>query len=292
MTIKVIFFSSWSKPDDYLKNTLSVLTPTGKPVWKDIIGVSNVKEADYYVILDEETSESSKLDNQKKIYFQREPDHYKKVRSNLSNYLFIGTYSNFYHVAVPWIIKPFYFLDNFRYSDSDHHLPILTLTSGKRGTYGHKARISFLQRLCQKNLPIDVYGHGLSSIGNFGGKLKGELQTKCKFDLQRKYRYCLVFENGQQNNYFTEKLVDCYLSLTFPIYWGCPNVSDYFPDDSFIAIDISKPEQAIHIIKQTITKELTESQINALYLAKDLVLKKYNIWPSIERILKNKKCLF
>lgn len=35
-------------------------------------------------------------------------------------------------------------------------------------------------------------------------------------------------ENSRHPNYFTEKLIDCFASFTVPIYWGCPNIGDYF----------------------------------------------------------------
>lgn len=38
----------------------------------------------------------------------------------------------------------------------------------------------------------------------------------------------LVVENVSQRDYFTEKLLDCLLTLTLPIYWGCPNLGEYF----------------------------------------------------------------
>ena len=42
------------------------------------------------------------------------------------------------------------------------------------------------------------------------------------------YRYSIIIENTKQDNYITEKLIDCLIVGTIPIYWGCPNVSDYF----------------------------------------------------------------
>lgn len=38
----------------------------------------------------------------------------------------------------------------------------------------------------------------------------------------------VCIENVQQHGYFTEKLLDCLLTRTVPIYWGCPNIGDYF----------------------------------------------------------------
>ena len=42
------------------------------------------------------------------------------------------------------------------------------------------------------------------------------------------YRYSVVIENVQEVDYFTEKLLDCMLCGTLPIYWGAPNIEKYF----------------------------------------------------------------
>lgn len=40
--------------------------------------------------------------------------------------------------------------------------------------------------------------------------------------------YHLAIENCESRFYFTEKLLDCFLTATVPIYWGCRNIGDYF----------------------------------------------------------------
>lgn len=46
--------------------------------------------------------------------------------------------------------------------------------------------------------------------------------------------YSVVVESSSEPNYFTEKLVDCLITKTIPIYWGCPNVSEYFDTSYWI----------------------------------------------------------
>jgi hypothetical protein len=41
-------------------------------------------------------------------------------------------------------------------------------------------------------------------------------------------QFSIAIENGNQFNYMSEKLLDCFSTLTVPIYIGCPNVNDYF----------------------------------------------------------------
>jgi hypothetical protein len=38
----------------------------------------------------------------------------------------------------------------------------------------------------------------------------------------------LAVENSQHENFFTEKIIDAFLTKTIPVYWGCPNIEDFF----------------------------------------------------------------
>lgn len=44
-------------------------------------------------------------------------------------------------------------------------------------------------------------------------------------------------ENTQQRNYFTEKILDCFVTKTVPIYWGCPNIGDYFDVRGIVVVN-------------------------------------------------------
>jgi hypothetical protein len=48
------------------------------------------------------------------------------------------------------------------------------------------------------------------------------------------YKFCLCFENEACEGYITEKLFDCFLSGTVPVYYGAPNVSEYVPEGCYI----------------------------------------------------------
>lgn len=40
--------------------------------------------------------------------------------------------------------------------------------------------------------------------------------------------YSIIAENVSINNFFTEKLIDCFATKTIPIYYGCPNLDAYY----------------------------------------------------------------
>ena len=100
-------------------------------------------------------------------------------------------------------------------------------------------------------------------------------------------------ENSQQKNYWTEKLADAYLSWCMPIYWGCPNIENYFPKDSYRLIDINS-SNPLDDINEIIKKPLTKTEKNSLKEARMLILNEYNIWEVIYKKIKeieNKKII-
>lgn len=56
----------------------------------------------------------------------------------------------------------------------------------------------------------------------------GEGGTYRKWDSLSTYRYAIIVENEKAPGYFTEKLIDAFAVGTVPIYWGCPDVDQYF----------------------------------------------------------------
>jgi len=41
-------------------------------------------------------------------------------------------------------------------------------------------------------------------------------------------------ENSKHNNYFTDKIIDCFCTKTVPIYWGAPHIGDFYDDRGII----------------------------------------------------------
>lgn len=51
------------------------------------------------------------------------------------------------------------------------------------------------------------------------------------------YAYHVVVENVRQRGYFSEKLIDCFLLRTVPIYWGAPDLADFFDARGILAAE-------------------------------------------------------
>lgn len=85
-----------------------------------------------------------------------------------------------------------------------------------------------------------------------------------KWGLHRPYHYSIVTENSQQDNYFTEKILDCFLSKTVPIYWGCPNIGEFFSLQGIIFLNGPDPLKELEVILKRCDSELYDSMIPAI----------------------------
>ncbi len=59
---------------------------------------------------------------------------------------------------------------------------------------------------------------------------------KEKLETIKTYKFTIAFENEQSENYVTEKIYQPLLVKSIPIYWGAPNIDDYFNPKSFINV--------------------------------------------------------
>ena len=111
---------------------------------------------------------------------------------------------------------------------------------------GHKLRqkiwhnqnkISFSKKFFvgSKNVP-DNLQNATNSVELFNGNL---ILGESKYPLfDSMFHICI--ENVSKNNFFTEKLIDCFLTKTIPIYWGCPNIGEYFNEYGMIIFENDK----------------------------------------------------
>ena len=60
-------------------------------------------------------------------------------------------------------------------------------------------------------------------------------------------------ENDRYDDYFTEKLTDCFATGTIPLYWGTKNIGKYFNTDGIIMLHGNNVEQIRRQISETST---------------------------------------
>ena len=129
----------------------------------------------------------------------------------------------------------------------------------------HHLRASFMQALADRlGDQVDLFGRDLKFVEH-------------KAEGTDNYRYQIAVENHVAPHHWTEKLTDAYLGYCLPFYFGCPNVSDYFPAESFIALDIKDVEGSVDIIQQAIANNEYEKRLDAIIEARRRVVEDHNI---------------
>lgn len=98
------------------------------------------------------------------------------------------------------------------------------LTGFKEMTDGHLLRKKVHYKQDRIKIPIDFYISNLGGVDNhLSNKILGDKKDEL-FDSQ--FHICI--ENSIQKSYFTEKLIDCFVTKTIPIYYGCQDIDDFF----------------------------------------------------------------
>jgi hypothetical protein len=95
-----------------------------------------------------------------------------------------------------------------------------------RPSPGHRFRNEVLDALDGRD-DVDVFGRDSRPLEN-------------KLDGLARYSFSIAMENGVQDFYFTEKLIDCLLTDTVPIYYGCPGIGRYFDPAGFLCFSTLK----------------------------------------------------
>ncbi len=150
-----------------------------------------------------------------------------------------------------------------------------TVCSDKQMTPSLKARFDFVKYV-SNNLgdDFDWFGRGIRPIND-------------KAEAMDDYQYHLAIENDVFDHYWTEKIADSFLAYGLPIYHGAANISAYFDPESFLAINVHEPEQALEIIQKALTDKIYADRLPAIKRAREMVLTDYNMMNIAARIAKD-----
>jgi hypothetical protein len=90
------------------------------------------------------------------------------------------------------------------------------LTSSKNSSQGHKLRQEIYERLPEHLGDLTVWKHRSPPI------------VADKRTILEPYQYSIVPENSRHSGYYTEKIMDCFIAKTIPVYWGCTDIGKHF----------------------------------------------------------------
>ena len=129
------------------------------------------------------------------------------------------------------------------------------IASNKSMTNGHKFRHEIVRNLHPKH-NFDMWGSGYRYF-------------KTKNDPLKDYYFSISVMNSKVDNFFTEVLVDNFMLGTVPIFWGCPNIGDYFDERGMIIFNTM--EELDDILSNLTIKDYTD---RLEYIQKNLILAK------------------
>jgi len=132
----------------------------------------------------------------------------------------------------------------------------------------HRMRFRVYDRFKDTN-KIDFYGTGCNR--KIDNKIEG----------LKEYMFSIVIENSIESGYFTEKILDCFLSGTIPIYVGDRSVLDFFDENGIIFFN---GDEDLPSILEKINLELYNSKIESIknnfeiaksYISPEIIIQKY-----------------
>jgi hypothetical protein len=140
---------------------------------------------------------------------------------------------------------------------------ISLISSNKKMFEGHYKRLHLVEKFSKvKDFygnEIDIFGRGIRPIDN-------------KADGLIPYRFSIAIENDIADNWYTEKILDCFLTCTVPIYYGSESVYQKFNKNGIIRLDDNFDLMSI---TQEKYNTMLDSIIENFYIAK-----KENVDPS------------
>ncbi|MEJ7627564.1 MAG: glycosyltransferase family 10 [Ferruginibacter sp.] len=178
------------------------------------------------------------------------------------------------HELNTWLIKKSY--DQIYNENFIPKTKILSvISSDQTWLPGHKLRFAFVNKLIGHfKDKLDVFGKGFNPIAD-------------KYDGLAPYKYSVAIENSIIPGYFTEKIADCYLAHTMPIYYGCPDIGKYFDNKSFLYIDPQDYTIAFKKIEKLIEEDPYDQLLSVIEGQKKKYLEEYHIFNKLIRILES-----
>lgn len=149
---------------------------------------------------------------------------------------------------------------------------ITNLYKGRKYTNeNRKYLVAYCSRNCKKNreglfnLLVEKAGKDLCCsfsrcCGKFPNTRKpvgGDWQDQKLIDKYKDYKFVFAMENGYHKGYVTEKIINAFYSGAIPIYYGAPDINEYFNPKAFINVsNFSSLEECANYIVNMSEEEI------------------------------------
>ncbi len=280
MLVRII--KGWKGPDFFYQ------TPGEKGIWDGIqFTFAEVEECDFVIMLNNQMKRDSYVKCPRENIWAIMQEPYEKGHSDwmvekhdayakvLTNYI-PSNHQRYLksHPADPWHVQKNYDeLVTANLPDKIHH--ISWIAGNATDLPGHHKRTKLLNYVMQnEKTGIHFFGRAVKYIED-------------KWDGLAPYKYTVIIQNSSSPDYWTDVVSDSFLSWTVPIYFGCTNLEEYFPQDSFIKIDsIDDPSRCLDLITSVIKNDDWEKRLPSIERSRQLVLNKYQFFPHLTSHIK------
>ena len=146
----------------------------------------------------------------------------------------------------------------------------------------YKKKTKDISMICsaKKRTPMQLIRHRIANdalmtgkVDMYGGFKDGKM-FPYKSTTLTDYRFQIVVENDLTPYYFTEKIMDCFMSMTIPVYLGASKIGQFFNEDGIIKID---KDCDIERVLTKCTKEEYEQRQSAVIENYKKSLKYFNL---------------
>jgi hypothetical protein len=145
-------------------------------------------------------------------------DKFDLILTNIPEVLNTVKHSHLFPLGSSWVKKDFKKIDTF--------YEVSFLCGPKNYLKGHNLRHEIFNKIHNiKNIPV-------KSMFSIDPKNKNYIFNTSQFSI--------IVENTVRENHFTEKIVDCLVTKTIPLYYGCPNIGDFFNKKGIITFKNSE----------------------------------------------------
>tara|TARA_Y100000034_G_scaffold74376_1_gene89498 strand:- start:13 stop:942 length:930 start_codon:yes stop_codon:yes gene_type:complete len=285
---KIYFVPNWGLTSEQMVDDYKNQTPDCSGVWEDIQYTLNPNEADYLIIQDECNKDLwDKFEPEQRLYFSREA----LTPNSIDNFPEEECQHFSFWDETGYLWTKWWYPNkssggiNMTYDELVNLEPmgeklydISCILSNKEMCYGHSRRKKFVFEFSSKKRNfMDIYG---SVICN--NKM---LENNDKRSGLMNYNYHLAFDNQDTiKDFFGTQFTDALLCWTVPIFWGGGDGHKYFPEGSYETFNVDDYDEIDRIVDIVESGDYL-SRLPAIKKARELILNKYNMWPTIKNFI-------
>ena len=185
------------------------------------------------------------------------------------------------------------FGDKNEHANYDRTFEVTFLSGVLEMIEGHKLRQRILAKDNEVNIPhkfwkiLDDFNHETGhrpgyegvKLTEHGNPIEGEGKKQI---WNRNSMFHVAVENSRNTNYYTDKIVDCFATKTLPIYWGAPNIGEFWNKKGIITFE---DENDLVNILNNLTEEDYTQRLEAIEENYILSLEKGFFFEKLEKLL-------